>query len=82
MPEVTTEVIRDLQSIGKEEMDNAVEALEGVVRCHCGVKYWDNRGDGVYCADCGTNAVDVDEAWAVVHEAGKRIVARLGKAGN
>jgi len=75
MPAVIREVIR-------EEMDYAVEALEGLVRCYCGAKYWENKGDGVHCVSCGENAIEVPEAWAVVLEATKRAVARIGKALN
>jgi len=73
MTVVTNEVIR-------EEMETAVEALEGVVRCYCGAKYWETKGDGIYCVSCGENAVEIPEAWAVVLEATKRAVARLVKA--
>jgi len=31
------------------------EDLEGIVRCYCGVKYWEN----LHCADCGQK-VDSD----------------------
>lgn len=27
--------------------------VEGCTKCWCGAKYWDFRGDGIFCHSCG-----------------------------